>query len=53
MATLRKDLVGLRVANATGELDDTAGLGRTRRELARTLTVARERALVADSDQRG
>jgi large subunit ribosomal protein L29 len=53
VATLRKDLLGLRLANATGELDDTAGLGRSRRELARTLTVARERALAAEPDQRG
>ncbi|MCL2768947.1 MAG: 50S ribosomal protein L29 [Solirubrobacterales bacterium] len=43
IATLRKDLLGLRFANATGELEDTAGLGRTRRDLARALTVARER----------
>lgn len=39
---LRKDLFGLRFANATGELEDTANLGRTKRELARALTVARE-----------
>jgi large subunit ribosomal protein L29 len=43
IATLRKDLFGLRFANATGELEDTAGLRRTRRDLARALTVARER----------
>ncbi|HXW59471.1 MAG TPA: 50S ribosomal protein L29 [Solirubrobacteraceae bacterium] len=42
---LRKDLLGLRFANATGELEDTSSLGQTRRELARTLTVAREREL--------
>jgi large subunit ribosomal protein L29 len=53
IATLRKDLLGMRVANATGELENTAGLGRARRELARTLTVARERALAAERDQRG
>ena len=41
---LRKDVFGLRFANATGELDDTAGVGRARRDLARALTVARERA---------
>ena len=35
VATLRKDLFGLRFANATGELDDTAGVGRARRDLAR------------------
>jgi len=43
IATLRRDLFGLRFANATGELDDTAGIGRTKRDLARALTVARER----------
>ncbi len=45
VATLRKDVFGLRFANATGELDNTAGLGRSRRDLARALTVARERTL--------
>jgi large subunit ribosomal protein L29 len=47
IATLRKDLFGLRFANATGELDDTAGIARARRDLARSLTVARERELTA------
>lgn len=45
IATLRKDVFGLRFSNATGELDDTAGIGRAKRELARALTVAREREL--------
>ncbi len=45
LGELRKELLGLRFANATGELDDTAALGRTRRDLARALTVARERTL--------
>jgi large subunit ribosomal protein L29 len=45
IATLRKDLFGLRFANATGELENTAGMGRARRELARSLTVLREREL--------
>jgi large subunit ribosomal protein L29 len=40
---LRKEVFGLRFANATGELDDTAGLSRAKRDLARALTVARER----------
>jgi large subunit ribosomal protein L29 len=43
IATLRKDLFGRRFAHATGELEDTAGLRRIRRDLARALTVARER----------
>jgi large subunit ribosomal protein L29 len=45
IATLRKNLFGLRFANATGELENTAGVGRARRELARALTVQREREL--------
>jgi large subunit ribosomal protein L29 len=42
---LRREVFGLRFANATGELDDTAGLGRAKRDLARALTVARQRDL--------
>ena len=45
LGELRKEVFGLRFANATGELDDTAGLGRAKRDLARALTVARERTL--------
>jgi large subunit ribosomal protein L29 len=41
--TLRKEVFGLRFANATGELDNTAGLGHAKRDLARALTVAREK----------
>ena len=44
VAELRKEVFGLRFSNATGELDDTAGLGRAKRDLARALTVERERA---------
>ncbi|HEY2537014.1 MAG TPA: 50S ribosomal protein L29 [Solirubrobacteraceae bacterium] len=51
IATLRKDLFGLRFANATGELDDTAGIPRARRDLARALTVARERELADERAQ--
>jgi large subunit ribosomal protein L29 len=42
----------MRLSNATGELDDTARLGRTRRDLARALTVARERALDIEAPTR-
>jgi large subunit ribosomal protein L29 len=52
VAALRKDLFGLRFANATGELDNTAGVGRARRDLARALTIARERTLAAGRDRR-
>jgi large subunit ribosomal protein L29 len=50
LGVLRKEVFGLRFANATGELDDTAGVGRARRDLARALTVARERALDAQTN---
>ena len=45
---MRKEVFGLRFSNATGELDDTAALGRAKRDLARALTVARERELAAE-----
>ena len=51
LGVLRKEVFGLRFANATGELDDTAGVGRARRDLARALTVARERELDAQTNQ--
>jgi len=43
--TARRELFGLRFQHATGELDNTASLARARRELARALTIARERGL--------
>jgi large subunit ribosomal protein L29 len=43
--TARRELFGLRFQHATGELDDTSGLGRAKREVARALTVARQRNL--------
>ncbi len=52
LAELRKEVFGLRFSNATGELDDTAGLGRAKRDLARALTVARERELAAGTGRR-
>jgi large subunit ribosomal protein L29 len=45
IGVLRKEVFGLRFANATGELDNTAGVGHARRDLARALTVAHEREL--------
>jgi large subunit ribosomal protein L29 len=51
VAALRQDVLGLRFSNATGELDDTARLGRVRRDLARALTVARERERSANHEQ--
>jgi large subunit ribosomal protein L29 len=45
IGTARRELFGLRFQHATGELDNTSGLGRARREIARALTVARERGI--------
>jgi large subunit ribosomal protein L29 len=44
---LRKDLFGKRFANATGELEDTASIAKARRDLARALTVERQRVLTS------
>ncbi len=48
--TSRRDLFGLRFQHATGELDNTAGLRRAKREIARALTVARERELQVENE---
>jgi large subunit ribosomal protein L29 len=41
--TVRRDVFGLRFQLATGELENTAGVTSAKRDLARALTVARER----------
>jgi large subunit ribosomal protein L29 len=43
--TARRELFGLRFQHATGELENTAGIGRAKREVARALTIARQRNL--------
>ena len=48
LATARRDLFGLRFQHATGELDNTSSLGRARREVARALTIAREKGVNVD-----
>ena len=47
--TQRREAFGLRFQLATGELENTAGVGTAKRDLARALTVARERGLDTDS----
>jgi large subunit ribosomal protein L29 len=49
IATARRELFGLRFQHATGELDNTAGLRRAKREVARALTVARQREIDLES----
>jgi large subunit ribosomal protein L29 len=41
----REEAFNLRFRQATGELENTAGLGAARRDVARLLTVARERGI--------
>jgi large subunit ribosomal protein L29 len=43
IANTRKGLFGQRFQHATGELENTAGLRASKRELARALTIAHER----------
>ena len=45
IATVRRDLFGLRMQHATGELENTARLRSVKRDLARALTVARQRGI--------
>ena len=53
IATARRELFGLRFQHATGELDNTAGLRRAKREVARALTVARERQIATIEQDNG
>jgi large subunit ribosomal protein L29 len=43
--TARRELFGLRFQHATGELDNTAGLKKAKREIARALTIAHQRGI--------
>jgi large subunit ribosomal protein L29 len=45
IVTARRDLFGLRMQHATGELENSAGLKTAKRDLARALTVARQRGV--------
>jgi large subunit ribosomal protein L29 len=45
ISTQRRELFGLRLQHATGELENTAGLSTAKRDLARALTVARQRGI--------
>ena len=45
IANVRRDLFGLRMQHATGELENSAGLRIAKRDLARALTVAQQRGI--------
>ena len=44
----RRELFGLRFSHATGELENTTGLRTAKRDLARALTIARQRGVKID-----
>jgi large subunit ribosomal protein L29 len=48
----REEAFNLRFRHATGELEDTAKLGAARRDVARLLTVARQRGIDLDRELR-
>jgi large subunit ribosomal protein L29 len=52
IAVARRDLFGLRLQHATGELENTAGLRHAKRDLARALTVARQRGIDVEAEIR-
>ena len=41
----KQEAFNLRFRHATGELENTSGLGRARRDVAKLLTVAKERGI--------
>jgi large subunit ribosomal protein L29 len=47
LAEARRELFNLRFQLATGQLDNTARMGQVRKDIARTLTVLREREIAA------
>ena len=48
----RQEIFNLRFQHATGQLEDTAALTRAKRDLARTLTIARERGIDVERELR-
>ena len=48
----RQELFNLRFQHATGQLEDTAALKRAKRDLARSLTVARLRGIDVERELR-
>ena len=52
IGTARQNLFNLRFQHATGQLEDTAALGRAKRDLARVMTVARQRGIDVERELR-
>ena len=52
VADRRAEVFNLRFQHATGQLENTAGLGHAKRNLARALTVAGERGIDVERELR-
>ena len=48
----RQELFNLRFQHATGQLENTAGMNGAKRDLARGLTIARQRGLDVEAELR-
>jgi large subunit ribosomal protein L29 len=48
----RAEVFNLRFQHATGQLENTAALGRAKRDLARGLTIARQRGIDVERELR-
>jgi large subunit ribosomal protein L29 len=51
LADAKQEKFNLRFQIATNQLDNTARLGEVKREIARTLTILRERELAGEGEQ--
>jgi large subunit ribosomal protein L29 len=52
LSEAKREAFNLRFRHATGELENTARLGSARRDVAKLLTVARERGIDVDKELR-
>jgi large subunit ribosomal protein L29 len=50
LRTVRRELFGLRFQHATGELENTSRLGQAKRDVARALTIVRQRGIDVDKE---
>jgi large subunit ribosomal protein L29 len=52
LAEAQQEAFNLRFRHATGELENTAGIGAARRDVARLMTIARERGIDVQKELR-
>jgi len=50
---VRREVFNLRFQHATGQLENTAAMRRAKRDLARGLTIARQRGIDVETELRG